>query len=569
MYPFAARALRFLRTGFLSFVPLFLALLPPSTAIAEDEPAPVYATIEAGHSAMWYDRARSGEGWMLEILPDDGAVVYWFTFDDEGNPRWLTGNGHVVRGESGDEVRFDHLIAVHGPRFGPDYDPADAVREDKGSATFRFHDCDTGEIAFDAYDRQGSFPLTRLTRTMGATGCRPLHGTPGEPVQPYAGQSGSWYDRAFSGQGYSLAWMANGDAALVWFTFDAEGNPYWLTATGRQEGERIVFPELISVRGGRFADPFEREDVIRTPWGRLELALECDTGEAVYEPTEEGFAEGQFDLTRLTRLESPACPWVRPKLTDLYDFEWTELPIPAYTTPLNPVHFEMHSIADDGTVLGGGRWDSWAGVVRLRPNETEWEKMLEGGGEPFVTPDGQTIYASRVVDAPPEETIRFTYRQLMMWREATGWQPLPGTIYPNNVTYGMSQNGNWLVGIGYSLNASRSYPWKWSEETGQITLGGSASPLGISNDGEIIVGSHALSTRRAVQWVNGEPQYLVDENHGGVQLGVARACNADCSLVAGFYWNPPYSDNPNSRRAWYRRSSGGGCIHGYAGRRNR
>ena len=541
----------------------WLVLLLPVSALAQTpaDETPTYTRIQAGHSAMWYDPARSGEGWMLEVLPDDGAVVYWFTFDDEGNPRWLGGNGTIVRSEAGDELRFESLYAVHGPRFGPEFDPDDAVREDIGSAIFRFQDCNNGEIAFDAYGKQASYPLTRLTRTMGANGCRPIHGTPGEPIQPYAGQSGSWFDPASSGQGFTLAWLANGDAALVWFTFDAEGKPYWMTAIGQPEDDKVVFPELLSVQGGRFAEAFDPEAVTRTPWGRMELTLECDTGLASYFPTEDGFAEGQLDLQRLTRLESPACPWVKPKLADLYDFEWTELPVPTYITPMNPVYFRMYSIADDGTVLGGGRWDGWAGIVRLRPGETEWEKMLEGAGEPFVTPDGKTIYASRNVPAPPDETNRSTYRQLLIWREATGWQNLLGITNATSVPYGMSQNGKWLVGTGSIKNSGAVNQWKWSEETGQVVLPNefvSPIPLSISDDGKIVVGAARAAptwqTRRAVQWTSGEQHYLWDND--GIALGNARACNVDCSRVAGYYQNPVSVLNPDSGRPWYRDISG-------------
>lgn len=526
---------------------------------------PTYTRIQAGHSAMWYDPARSGEGWMLEVLPDDGAVVYWFTFDDEGNPRWLTAGGQIRRGDSGDEIHFDSLIAVHGPRFGPDFDPEDAVREDKGSAIFRFHDCDSGEIHFDAYGHQASYPLTRLTRTMGANGCRPIHGTPGEPVQPYAGQSGSWYDPASSGQGFSLGWMANGDAALVWFTFDADGKPYWLTATGKPEDEGILFEQLFAVHGGRFADAFDPDDVIRTPWGRLEMTLECDTGQASYFPTDEGFSEGQFNLKKLTKLESPVCPWVKPKLTDLYDFEWTELPVPEYTTPLNPVNFEMTSIADDGTVVGGGRWGGWTGVVRLRPGESEWEKMLEGGGNPRISPDGRTIYASRNIPAPPEDRYRVEYSETMIWQDGIGWQVLPGAVYPNNSNIEISQNGEWVVGTGYLTNDLRSYPWKWNKKNGQSTLvvseeirGG--DPIGISNDGNMVLGYTMRligTTPRAVaiNWENDSPPKIIRdanvEREGAGELFHAWACDAACKVIVGFEWFIPEIDKPESYSAWY------------------
>lgn len=532
---------------------------------------PGCASITAGHSGLWDGPASLGEGWLLEILPDDEAAIYGFGFDAADKPRWFTGTGRIHRSAKGEEIRFDHLIATHGPRFG---EPGNATHESIGHATLRFHDCGGGEIAFTAWGQQASLPLNRRTRTMAADGCRPIHGTPGEPIQPYAGQSGTWHNSTHAGQHLALTWSATGEAKLLWLTFDAQGEPYWLTGTGRQEGERIVFPALyLPERDRRMADVFGTakaiptddetvqivDEPIRAPsaWGRLELMLGCDAGEAAYFPTEPGFIEGGFALRRQTRLKGLECPWVRPKpkLTDLYDLEWTELPIPAYTTPQSPVHFEMHSIADDGTVVGGGRWDGWAGIVRLRPGEAEWEKMLEGGGDSLITPDGKTIYAYRLVPAPPEETIRPQYRQLMMWREATGWQPLPGIIYPYSIGYGRSQNGKWLVGEGYFTNGDRPYPWKWSEETGQVTLEGWATPLAISDDGHIAAGTHALFTRRAIMWINGvESQYLVDNN--SVELGVAQLCNADCSLVAGFYQHPLDNGNPDSLRAWYRQLSG-------------
>lgn len=298
---------------------LLTAWLPPA-ALAADPKLPARASIHTGHSAMWYSPAREGEGWVLEILPDNEAALHWHTFDDTGNPRWLTGTGRIHRGRKGDELHFERLIATHGPRFGPAYDPADAVREHVGRATLRFNGCDSGEILFDAYGRQGRFSLARRSLPMAAAGdCRPTHGTPGEPAQPYIGPAASWHDPAYEGQSLSLAWTPSGDAHVAWFTFDTQGNPYWLTGTGTQQGGRIVFPALHAVRGGRFADPFDSDDVTRTPWGRLELTLACTTGQATYAPTAAGFAAGQFDLRRPTALSTPGCAPITPGHSGLWD----------------------------------------------------------------------------------------------------------------------------------------------------------------------------------------------------------------------------------------------------------
>ncbi|HRO88770.1 MAG TPA: hypothetical protein PLH21_12200, partial [Chiayiivirga sp.] len=174
----------FARFFLVSLCALLLAALP---AVARAE-AP-YVPIQPGHSAMWFDPARAGEGWIVGILSEESAALYWFTFDDAGEPRWLEGVGRIVRDPGGDSIVFSELIAPRGGRFGPDFDPAQVVREVKGSAVISFSDCQHGRVAFSAFGKSGDFPLTRLTRTM-AAGCAPIHGTPGEPVRAEAGQSG-------------------------------------------------------------------------------------------------------------------------------------------------------------------------------------------------------------------------------------------------------------------------------------------------------------------------------------------------------------------------------------------
>jgi hypothetical protein len=49
--------------------------------------------IEAGTSAAWFDPAREGEGFMLEILDNDYALMYWFTYDIEGEQNWYIATG--------------------------------------------------------------------------------------------------------------------------------------------------------------------------------------------------------------------------------------------------------------------------------------------------------------------------------------------------------------------------------------------------------------------------------------------------------------------------------------------
>ncbi|WP_376695741.1 hypothetical protein [Wenzhouxiangella sp. EGI_FJ10305] len=52
------------------------------------------------YSGAWYNPERAGEGFIVEVLPDDGAVVYWFTHqpDETGDQAWMIGQGSIAAG---------------------------------------------------------------------------------------------------------------------------------------------------------------------------------------------------------------------------------------------------------------------------------------------------------------------------------------------------------------------------------------------------------------------------------------------------------------------------------------
>ncbi|MGD9582426.1 MAG: M14 family zinc carboxypeptidase [Lysobacterales bacterium] len=80
-------------------------------------------------SGSWFDPSHDGEGYVLQILNNGTALVFWFGFDAEGRRRWYLGVGSIDAGT----IRFDQLNTGRGPRFGPGFDPADFVPADWGS----------------------------------------------------------------------------------------------------------------------------------------------------------------------------------------------------------------------------------------------------------------------------------------------------------------------------------------------------------------------------------------------------------------------------------------------------
>jgi len=261
-------------------------------------------TIDAGTSAAWFDLERNGEGFVLEILADHRAVMYWFTYDDEGSQDWYIAVGDIF----GNRIEFRELLQVSGGKFGPGFDPALVKEEVVGSASFTWSGCDTGVMDWvlnrGGQYRQGRMKLQRLTRLMGLDCGSPVL----PPVQPEALLSGSWFDPSHAGEGYTLEWLVDGRALVYWFSFDSDGARRWFFGLGEWVNGKIVFEEMLTTSGGLFGENFNPNDVAELPWGSLELELQCNGGTANFTPGETGFPAGSLSLDRLTSLDQLACP---------------------------------------------------------------------------------------------------------------------------------------------------------------------------------------------------------------------------------------------------------------------
>lgn len=330
------------------------------------EPPPV----SPGHSAHWYQPARSGEGWVLEVLNPESALLYWFTYDEQGEQRWLMDLGEIRE----NQIIFSELRRPHGGRFGPDFDPDDVAREIVGEAVMALADCDTGTFEYSAFGQSQVIEIQRFTRTA-ALACGEFSD---DDPDPRAGLSGSWYDRSHSGEGYTLQWMTNGRAVLVWFTYDTQGNQYWIIGVGDVEGKEIVVSDLHATRGARFGEDFDRDDVERFEWGELRLDLGCTAGDASYQSDISEFGGGSFNLSRLARLDTLDCdldePGPIPEL-DLDNAQWL------LRSDSGPQLSELPAVSvGDAIYVGGGLYSLSANSLefwRYRPASNQWSRLAD------------------------------------------------------------------------------------------------------------------------------------------------------------------------------------------------
>ncbi|MGH8034633.1 MAG: hypothetical protein ACREO9_05360, partial [Lysobacterales bacterium] len=255
--------------------------------------------IEAGTSGAWFDPDRDGEGFVLEILGGNKAVIYWFTYDDSGGQDWYIAIGTI----HGNRIAFPQLLHYSGGEFGPGFDPEKVTESVVGSASFIWSGCDSGEMEWELNGngdyRHGRMRLQRLSRLMGID-CSDV--PPLSPIREEALLSGAWFDPTHSGEGYILEFLTDSRAVVYWFSFDAAGNQRWFIGVGGLKTGKLVFDDMLTTRGASFGEAFNPLAVETSPWGSLVLDLQCQTGKASFKPTEPGFPAGTLNLKRLTVL---------------------------------------------------------------------------------------------------------------------------------------------------------------------------------------------------------------------------------------------------------------------------
>jgi len=123
--------------------------------------------ITAGFTGAWYDPTQSGHGLLIEVLPSNRILAFWFTFDVEGKQAWFGGDGQIDN-----DVAFIHATQGVGGRWIPNFDPANYQLFPWGGLTLTFSDCNHGRVDFAGNGDSsiwgiGHMDLTRLTSPAG------------------------------------------------------------------------------------------------------------------------------------------------------------------------------------------------------------------------------------------------------------------------------------------------------------------------------------------------------------------------------------------------------------------
>ena len=133
-------------------------------------------------TALWYDPAHNGEGWVAEELPDGRTQFFWYSYDGNGDQAWMVG----VSATSGNIVTIPDMYRPVGARFGSAFDANAVQRVAWGNVSVAFATCDSGVVAYGSPQPgfgSGMLQPLRVTKLAG-TAC--INATPGAPT------SGTW-----------------------------------------------------------------------------------------------------------------------------------------------------------------------------------------------------------------------------------------------------------------------------------------------------------------------------------------------------------------------------------------
>lgn len=262
-----------------------------------------HQTVVAGFDGAWFDPDHDGEGFQIEILDDNRALVAWYTFDNIGNQRWLSGVGDI----EGNRIIIDQLTIASGAVFGEGFNPADVVREVWGNAIITFSDCTNGFINYveDATGTPGIQTLSRLT-SLASVPCG-TESTTGELVD--FDVSGTWFDITHDGEGLVIEQLNASTLAFSWFSYDSNGNQAWFAGVARLQPDGSYLADQVNITsGGLFGPDFDPDQVVRQTWGSLTLIFtDCENALLTYASILPEYGSGTQNLTRLSTPTGITC----------------------------------------------------------------------------------------------------------------------------------------------------------------------------------------------------------------------------------------------------------------------
>lgn len=265
------------------------------TVVPDPEPETGY-NVSNKASGVWQVVGANNQSINLQIMPDDRVLMYG-NANASGSPLWLVGLGSY----SENTIDFEHIYTTSGAQFGAAFSSADVLVTDVGSGMVSFSACAEGEFMFDLPTLETS--QVDLVKTLEIPG----NECGIENKMLPNGISGSWFDPARSGEGYSVYVFEEAEvekAEITWYTYDQSGQQMTLQGLGTVVDQTIVVDAIYASQGGGFLNG----ESTLTLMGRLSMTWnECRVAEVNYDLTQSNLGTGSMQVQQLSNLANTDC----------------------------------------------------------------------------------------------------------------------------------------------------------------------------------------------------------------------------------------------------------------------
>ena len=266
---------------------------------------PYTATVANNFGGLWWNApAGSESGWGINIA-HQGDVIFatWLTYDLTGKAWWLSMTGTKASANT----YTGTLYETHGPAFNAvPFDPARVTLRAVGSGTLSFSDAGPATFAYVVNGVAQTKLITREAFARPVPAC--TFGAPVDLASVTNYQDIWWNAPAGSESGWGLNLTHQGEIIFaVWFTYDLDGTPLWLSATLNRTAGSGYGGTLYRTRGPPFnAVPFDPMAISRTAVGQASLVF-ADGNNGSFSYNVNGIAQTKAITRQVFRTPGTLC----------------------------------------------------------------------------------------------------------------------------------------------------------------------------------------------------------------------------------------------------------------------
>jgi hypothetical protein len=224
------------------------------------------------HQGLWWNAPAGSEaGWGISFAQQEDVIfATWFTYNYEGAAWWVSMTAERIAART----YAGTIYETSGPSYTePAFDPGAVSASAVGTGTLTFHDSDSGVFE---YTVNGTSQKKSITRQVFADPMPVCTTRDGEEFSQTTNFQDIWWNfPPGSEAGWGISIAHQGDVIFaVWFTYDSDRTPMWLSLTARKTAPSMFAGSLYRTAVPAFnANPFDPSRIAAAPVGSASLSF--------------------------------------------------------------------------------------------------------------------------------------------------------------------------------------------------------------------------------------------------------------------------------------------------------